>query len=94
VRGETYEYTEMYPPMVEQARSEGHKAKTLLDFANRAEKVHAGLFRQALEAMRSGKDLSQMDVYLCPVCGDVEFGPPPDKCPVCGAPASRFQKIG
>ncbi len=93
VKGETYEYTEMYPPMVERAKAEGHKAKTLLDFANRAEKVHAGLFRQALEAMKAGKDLSRMDVYLCPVCGDVEFGEAPEKCPICGAPAAKFQKI-
>ncbi len=34
-----------------------------------------------------------MDVYLCPVCGDVEFGEPPEKCPICGAPAAKFQKI-
>jgi rubrerythrin len=81
VSGETYEFTEMYPPMVEQAKAEGHRARTMLDFASRAERVHAGLFRQALEAMRAGKDLSQMDVYLCPVCGDVEFGVPPDKVP-------------
>ncbi len=94
VKGETYEFTEMYPPMVEQAKAEGHKARTMLDFAARAEKVHAGLFAQALDAMKAGKDLSQMDVYLCPVCGDVEFGVPPDKCPICGAPASKFQKIG
>src|SRR5512138_3122789 len=94
VAGETYEFTKMYPPMVEQAKGEGHKARTMLDFANRAEKVHAGLFAQALEALRSGKDLSQMDVYLCPVCGDLEFGVPPDKCPICGAPASKFQKVG
>jgi rubrerythrin len=93
VAGETYEYTEMYPPMVEQAKAEGHKAKTMLGWANEAEKVHAKLFREALEAMRSGKDLSQMDVFLCPVCGDVEFGLPPDKCPICGAPGSRYQKI-
>ena len=93
VAGETYEFTEMYPPMVEQAAAEGHRAKKMLDFANRAEKVHAGLFRQALEALRSGKDLSQMDVYLCPFCGDVEFGVPPEKCPICGAPAAKFQKI-
>ena len=93
VKGETYEFTEMYPPMVEQAKGEGHKAKTMLDFANRAEKVHAGLFRQALEALRAGKDLSQMEVYLCPFCGDVEFGVPPEKCPICGAPAAKFQKI-
>ena len=93
VAGETYEYTEMYPPMVEQAKAEGHKAKTLLDFANRAEKVHARLFAEALAALQAGKDLSKMDVYLCPVCGDVEFGEPPEKCPICGAPASRYQKI-
>jgi rubrerythrin len=93
VAGETYEYTEMYPPMVDQAKAEGHKAKTMLGWANEAEKVHAKLFREALEAMRSGKDLSQMDVFLCPVCGDVEFGLPPEKCPICGAPGSRYQKI-
>jgi rubrerythrin len=93
VAGETYEFTEMYPPMVEQAAAEGHKAKKMLDFANRAEKVHAGLFRQALEALRAGKDLSKMEVYLCPFCGDVEFGVPPEKCPICGAPAAKFQKI-
>lgn len=94
VAGETYEYQEMYPPMVEQARAEGHKARHMLNYANEAEKVHARLFAQALEALSSGKDLAQMDVYLCPVCGDVEFGVPPEKCPICGAPGSKYQKIG
>jgi len=93
VAGETYEHTEMYPPMVEQARAENHKGRTMLGFANEAEKVHARLFRQALEAIQSGKDLSQMDVYLCPFCGDIEFGVAPEKCPICGAPASKFQKV-
>ncbi len=94
VAGETYEYTEMYPPMVDQAKTENHRARTMLGFANAAEKIHAGLFGQALQALESGADLSTMDVYLCPVCGDVEFGTPPERCPVCGAPASKFQKIG
>jgi len=93
VKGETYEFTEMYPPMVKQALTEGHKARQMLGLALAAEKVHAGLFQQALEAMRSGKDLSQMDVYLCPVCGDLEFGAAPEACPICGAPKARFQKI-
>ncbi len=93
VAGETYEYTEMYPPMVEQAQRENHKARYLLGFANAAEKVHAGLFGQALTALESGADLSTMEVYLCPVCGDVEFGTPPDKCPVCGAPQSKYQLV-
>ncbi len=122
VAGETYEFTEMYPPMVEQAKaeahkarhmlgyasaaekvhaglfaqaeSEGHRGKKLLDLAARAEKVHAGLFKQALEALQAGKDLSKMEVYLCPFCGDVEFGVPPEKCPICGAAGAKFQKIG
>ena len=94
VAGETYEYTEMYPPMVDQAKAEGHRARTMLGFANEAEKVHARLFAEALAALQAGKDLSKMDVYLCPVCGDVEFGEPPDKCPICGAPSSKYVKVG
>jgi rubrerythrin len=93
VAGETHEFTEMYPPMVKQAEAEGHKGRHMLGFANAAEQVHARLFKEALAAMKSGADLSTMDVYLCPVCGDIEFGTPPDKCPICGAPASRYQKV-
>ncbi len=93
VMGETYEYTEMYPPMLAQAEKEKHKSKVMFGFANKAEKVHAGLFQQALDALKSGADLSQMDVYLCPFCGDIEFGKAPDKCPVCGGLGSKFLKV-
>jgi len=91
--GETYEFTSMYPPMLAQALAESHKSKTHFNYALEAEKVHARLFQQALEAMKAGKDLSTMDVYLCPICGDVEFGEPPEKCPICGAPKAKYQKV-
>ena len=94
IAGETYEYTEMYPPMVEQAKSENHKGKTMLEQASKVERVHADLYKQALAALQAGKDLDAMDVYLCPVCGHLEFGQPPEKCPICGLPAARYQKIG
>jgi len=93
VGGETYEFTSMYPPMLAQAQAEGHKSKVAFNYALEAEKVHARLFKQALDALKGGKDLSKMDVYLCPVCGDVEFGEPPEKCPICGAPKAKYQKI-
>jgi rubrerythrin len=93
VAGETYEFREMYPPMVKQAEAEGHRGRHMLAFALSAEQVHARLFQQALEAAKAGKDLSRMEVYLCPVCGDIEFGEPPEKCPICGAPAAKFQKV-
>jgi rubrerythrin len=92
VAGETYEYKEMYPPMVEQAEKEGHRGKNMLKWANAVEKVHAGLYQQALEAVQAGKDLSTMEIYLCPVCGHLELGNAPDKCPVCGLAGAKFQK--
>jgi rubrerythrin len=93
VDGETYEFTEMYPPMLEQAQREGHKAKTMFAFALKAEKVHADFYRQALEAVKSGMDLPLGEVYYCPVCGHLEFGTPPANCPICNAPAAKYLKV-
>jgi rubrerythrin len=92
VAGEAYEFSTMYPPMVEQAEKEGHRGKNMLKWANAVEKVHAELYQQALAALQAGKDLSTMEIYLCPVCGHLEVGHPPDKCPVCGALGAKFQK--
>jgi rubrerythrin len=93
IGGETYEYTEMYPPMLEQAIEENHKAKRMFGLAVKAEEVHANLYKLALEAAKEGKDLDVEDIWLCPVCGDIEFGTRPVKCPICGLPAEKFIKI-
>jgi rubrerythrin len=90
IDGETYEFTEMYPPMLRRAAEAGHKAKRMFGYAVEAEAVHAKLYALALEAVRQGKDLSETKFYLCPVCGHIEFGEPPESCPICGAKASRF----
>jgi rubrerythrin len=93
VEGETYEYTEMYPPMLEAAVAEGHEAKRMFGLALKAEAVHARLYQQALEAVKQGKDLAGVDFYLCPVCGYVELGKAPDVCPICGNRGTNFTKI-
>lgn len=93
IDGETYEYTTMYPPMLEQAEAEGHKAKRMFTYAPKAEAVHARLYGLALEAVRKGGDLSESAFYLCPICGHIEFGAPPDTCPICGAKAARFVQV-
>lgn len=93
IAGETYEHEEMYPPMVLQAEKEGHRAERQLAYARDAEKVHADLFTQALKALEGGADLSQMEVYLCPVCGHLEFGKPDEPCPICGTKAEKYVSI-
>ena len=91
--GETYEYTRMYPPMLEQAESEGHKAKRMFRFAVQAEEVHARLYQLAIDAAEKGQDLTETEFYLCPFCGHIELGAPPEKCPICGAKAEKFVQV-
>ena len=93
INGETYEYTEMYPPMAELAVEDGHKAKTMFRFALEAEKVHADIYSKALEAVKNGVDLDVSDFYLCPICGYIELGKPTEECPVCGALEKVFTTI-
>lgn len=93
IDGETYEFKEMYPPMVELAVADGHKAKTMFKFAVDAEAVHANIYTKALEAVKKGIDLDVTDFYLCPVCGYIELGATPEKCPVCGAKGTIFQQV-
>ncbi len=93
IAGETYEFTSMYPPMLETAEAEGHKAQRMFGYAVEAEAVHAKLYQAALDAVRAGKDLAETKFYLCPVCGYIEFGNPPDECPICGTRGSRFVQV-
>jgi rubrerythrin len=52
VAGETYEYTEMYPGMAKDARSEGFAdVAEWFETLAKAEKSHAGRFQKALEAL-------------------------------------------
>ena len=58
-----------------------------------AEKVHAKLYALALEAVKQGKDLSETEFFLCPVCGHIEMGKPPENCPICKAKGSAYVKL-
>ena len=90
INGETYEHTEMYPPMITEAEAQGNKeAARIFTYANKAEKVHATLYKQALDDMNN----TEGDYYLCPICGYIHKGATTEPCPICGAKASIFQKF-
>jgi len=94
IGGEHYEFTSMYPQFIEDAKSEGNKqAERTFDLANQVEKIHHGLYENALKAAESGRDLEKKEIYVCPVCGYTHEGKLPDKCPVCGTPKDKFKKI-
>jgi rubrerythrin len=65
----------------------------MFDYAPAAEEVHARLYALALEAVKQGKDLQVSEFYLCPVCGYIELGAPPEKCPVCNTLGKKFVLI-
>jgi rubrerythrin len=91
--GETYEYTEMYPPMVERAEAERSPAALTFKYALAAEERHARLYGEALEAVKAGRDVETGGVYVCPVCGNVVFGKPTAPCEICNTAAAKFVEI-
>ena len=94
VSGETFEYKKMYPEYLRIAKEEGHqRAAWSFDVANKVEEIHAGLFSKAVDALRKGKKLTEIDYYVCSVCGNTIEGMTPEKCPICGAPKTKFFKV-
>jgi len=94
IEGETHEYTSMYPAFIKEAEAE-KKSEAVLAFthAMKAEEVHAGLYKKALAALKAGHDLGREKIFLCPVCGNIEIGKAPDKCPICGVFGKQFREI-
>lgn len=92
IAGENYEVVSMYPPFVQDAVAEGNKrAQTSFEWALAVEKEHEALYREALACL--GKEDESYDFYVCPFCGHTHPRNAPEKCPVCGAPGSKFEKI-
>ncbi|MDO9098075.1 MAG: rubrerythrin family protein [Candidatus Methanoperedens sp.] len=92
ITGETAEFMEMYPKFIEQAKKEKASDAAVLSFdvANRVEKLHAGLYKQALDNLGKNKDT---DYYVCSICGNTVENSAPQKCPICNAPKEMFKKI-
>jgi len=90
--GETYEVESMYPPMVKDAEADDNKkALRSFTFALEVEKIHAALYKEAIENINKKEEV--YDYFVCPVCGFTAPKYAPDKCPVCGAPGTKFTKV-
>jgi rubrerythrin len=94
VEGETHEFKSLYPAFIKEAESEKKsEAVTAFTYAMKAEEVHADLYKKAMDAVMGKRDLNVAKIFICPVCGNIFFGEPPEKCPICSIFKKKFQEI-
>ena len=94
ISGENYEFTQMYPGFIEQAKAEGNRrAEITFDYANKVEKIHHRLYQKALDALDAGQQPEDKPYFVCQVCGYTAAGDAPEKCPICGASHANFKEV-
>jgi rubrerythrin len=92
VAGETHEFKNMYPGMIETARAEGNKeAERSFNYAIEVEKIHAALYQKIADHL--GREGENYPYWVCPVCGYTAEKEHPARCPVCNAKGDRFERI-
>jgi rubrerythrin len=91
IEGETHEFDRMYPDFIDEAeREENKEAARSFTYANKVERIHADLYKKALDNLG---DNEEVVYYVCQGCGNTVEGEPPEKCPICGAPREMFRRI-
>ena len=89
INGETFEFSNMYPEMIADAKADGNTVvENYMKWVGAVEEVHAKLYKKAAAGELSGENF-----YLCPVCGYTHEGAPKEACPICKADTTKFIKI-
>ncbi len=92
IDGEKYEWTTMYPEFIQDAQAEDNDAALLwFERPKAVEEIHEKLYRDALANIAS-KPTEVFDYFVCPVCGNT-VREVPERCPICGTPGTRFERI-
>jgi len=94
ISGEGFEFQEMYPKFLALAEQEKNQGAAI-SFSNAlaVERIHHDLYKQALTTLQSGKDLPASSIFVCDVCGNTVAGEPPERCPICNSPKTRFFEV-
>jgi rubrerythrin len=80
-----------YLRMLQEAEQDGEETAALVfSQARDVEAEHANLYKRALNDVIAQHST---EYHVCTVCGHVSEREAPDKCPICGAPKSAFEKI-
>jgi rubrerythrin len=95
IEGEHYEVASMYPEFLADALEENENKKAIrsFEYALEVEKTHENLYTQMRAALEAGKDVEEVEYWVCKTCGHTHVGEAPDDCPVCGAKKNLFFKV-
>jgi len=90
--GEIYERDVMYPNFIREAEDAGEaRAVRTFRLALAAEAVHAKLYGAALDNLEAQR--VKVSFFVCLVCGEVTDDASLKSCPICNAPAEKFERI-
>lgn len=94
INGETYEKKKMYKDFIKNSiKEENEVAELSFSLARKAEKVHAEIFSSYLKKLEKGETIDNQKIFVCQICGNVEFGVPPSACPICDHTQKFFKEI-
>ena len=90
IKGETYEFTEMYPGFIKTATDKKMTA-AVNSFGNamKAEVIHAEYYKAAQDNLESWKAAGKT-FHICDVCGYTTNDGSVETCPYCAAPKTKF----
>jgi rubrerythrin len=88
---EIYDYKTAYPAVVRDAvADEALEARHSLEYGMSIGPILTKLIGKAAGDPAENREGSY---YVCPVCGNIEFGKPPGKCPFCGVDGKDFVEV-
>jgi len=95
IKGENYEYVDMYPEFARVVEEEGYPeiARRLRSIA-KAEEHHEERYKKVLEELKKGTFFKKEEKawWVCRECGYQVFGfEPPEVCPSCDHPRSYYE---
>jgi len=94
IEGETHEFTTMYPDFIKAGEAEKKsEAVIAFNYAMKAEQIHAGLYKKALDALQAKRNFTADKIFVCSICGNIVVGEPPERCPICSAFKKKFHEV-
>ena len=95
IKGENYEWTDMYPTMAKEAYEEGfEEIAEMFEGITKVEEKHEGRYKKLLKNIENGKVFKKdgKKYWKCRNCGYIHEGvEAPDCCPVCKHPTAHFE---